>query len=140
MATNSTRTESREQALRYLYEYDMQPDLTASSIISAARSERGENPSPYATLLFKTAYNHLDELDEIIRAHARNWDFRRISKVTLAVLRLSICEYAFLPEHPRTEVIVNEALELARKYGNEDAIPFINGVLGAALNPPEASS
>ncbi|MBO4366967.1 MAG: transcription antitermination factor NusB [Clostridia bacterium] len=137
MENTATRRESREQALRYLYEYEIQPDVSPSAIISAARSERDEDPSPYATLLFKTAVEHLDEIDEIIRTHSKNWDFRRISKVSLAVLRLSVCEACFLTERPANEIIVNEALELARKYGNEDAVPFINGVLGAAVNRQE---
>ena len=137
MENTATRRESREQALRYLYEYEIQPDVSPSAIISAARSERDEDPSPYATLLFKTAVEHLDEIDEIIRTHSKNWDFRRISKVSLAVLRLSVCEACFLTERPANEIIVNEALELARKYGNEDAVPFINGVLGAVVNRQE---
>ncbi len=134
MENTATRRESREQALRYLYEYDIQQDVSPSAIISGARSERGEEPSPYATLLFKTAAEKLDDIDAAIRTHSKNWDFRRISKVSLAVLRLSVCEARFLAEHPANEIIVNEALELARKYGNEDAVPFINGILGAVVN------
>lgn len=137
MEKNTSRRESREQALRYLYEFEIQPDLSPSSIISNARNERDEDPSPYATLLFKTAVENLNDIDAVIRSNSKNWDFERISKISLAVLRLSVCEAVFLSEKPGAEVIVNEALELTRKYGNEDAVPFINGILGAVVNRPE---
>ncbi|MBQ3934576.1 MAG: transcription antitermination factor NusB [Clostridia bacterium] len=136
MAKNTfTRRQSREQALCYLYEYSMQPDLPPSAIISSARTERDADPSPYATLLFKTALEHLDDIDAGIRASSRNWDFERISKVSLAILRMTAAEVLFLPEHPAAEIAVNEALELARMYGTEDSVPFINGILGTMLRP-----
>ena len=134
MATtaNSRRT-SREQALCYLYEYSVQPDLSPSAIISSARAERGVEPSSYATLLFKTALEHLDELDREIGKASSNWDFHRISRLSLAILRMSACEGLFLPDPPAKEIVINEALELAREYGTEDSVPYINGILGALL-------
>ncbi|MBP5230911.1 MAG: transcription antitermination factor NusB [Clostridia bacterium] len=131
----SRRRASREQALRYLYEYEVQPDLTASAIVSSARSEREEEPTPYATLLFKTAIEHLEEIDRRIGEASKNWDFRRISRVSLAVLRLSAAEVLFLPSPPAVEIAVNEALELAKKYGTDESVPFINGILGALFAP-----
>lgn len=132
MPSSSSRTESREQALCYLYEYSVQPDLSPSEIISASRG-RDQSPSPYATLLFKTVLEHLEEVDGKIADASRNWSFSRISRITLAVLRLSVSEYLFIPDHPAKEIVINEALELARKYGTDESVPFINGVLGTLL-------
>jgi len=131
--TANSRRASRELALCYLYEYSVQPDLSPSAIISSARAERGAEPSPYATLLFKTALEHLDELDRGIADASSNWNFNRISRLSLAILRMSACERLYLPDPPAKEIVINEALELAREYGTEDSVPYINGILGALL-------
>lgn len=129
-----SRRDSREQAVCYLYESSIQPEVPASTIISNARDERDDEPSPYATLLFKTALEHQAEIDAIISSCSENWGIDRIAKVILAILRMAICEIRFLPEPPPAEVAINEALELVRYYDTKDAVPFVNGILAKVVN------
>lgn len=128
-----TRRESREKAVCYLYEYACQPDLSAVEIVQTAVEERGETTSGFARLLFETAVCNLEEIDARISDAADNWNLNRISKVSLAILRLATAELCCLPEPTPSEIAVNEALELARLLDTEKAVPFINGVLAKII-------
>lgn len=72
---------------------------------------------------------HLDDLDHEISAHARAWNLMRLGKAELSILRLAIYEILMDAQVPK-KVAINEAVELAKKYCNEKAAPFINGILG----------
>ena len=71
---------------------------------------------------------HLDEIDEEISAHTKAWNLERLGKAELSILRLATYEILLDEQVPR-KVAINEAVELAKKYCNEKAAPFINGVL-----------
>lgn len=128
-----TRRESREKAVCYLYEYAVQPERTVSDIVSLATDERGEETSSFAQTLAQTAVEHLSEIDDAIAGATENWNFRRISRTTLAILRVAVCELYFLETPTPTEIAVNEALELARMYDTDKSIAFVNGVLARVL-------
>ncbi len=130
-----TRRESREKAVCYLYEYEVQKDKKPSQIIEDAVSEREEATNRFAKELFRTALANLDEIDEKIAGASENWRFSRIGKVSLAILRVAVCEVCFLEEPTPKEIAVNEALELAKLLDTDKAVPFINGVLAKLVNP-----
>lgn len=136
-----TRRESREAALKYIFEQEFDAARTPEEIIETACEERGdEAPSGFARELFFAVSENRGDYDEKIAAAAENWRFDRISKVALAVLRLACAELYGFPEIP-VEITVNEALELARKYADEKSVPFVNGVLGklaAGIEKPRA--
>ena len=128
-----TRRESREKAVGYLFEYSMQPELTADEILANAKDEREEEESEFAEIILRTVLSNREAIDALITEASENWSFRRISKVTLAVLRLAVCELKFLEEPTPVEIAVNEALELARLYDTDKAIGFVNGVLAKVV-------
>ncbi len=128
-----TRRESREQAVCCLYAYGVQPEKTVAQIALDMEEQRGEDLSGFALELLETAVAHLPEIDERIAASSDNWRFGRIGKVSLAILRVAVCELCFLPERTPDEIAVNEALELARIYDTDKAVPFINGVLAKVI-------
>lgn len=72
---------------------------------------------------------NLDTLDQEISGHARAWNLARLGKAELSILRLAVYEILMDHEVPK-KVAINEAVELAKKYCNEKAAPFINGILG----------
>ena len=72
---------------------------------------------------------NLPQIDDLITKHLKNWDFDRIAKIDLAVLRLAIYEICW-PSGINPATAINEAIELAKKYGTDDSPVFINGVLG----------
>lgn len=77
--------------------------------------------------------NNVDKIDNIIKKFAKNWTIDRMSRIDRNILRLSIYEILFHPEIPKN-VIINEAIEIAKKFGNEESSSFINGILDAIAN------
>lgn len=77
-------------------------------------------------------WTHLNECDELIVASTIRWEFSRLSPVDRSILRLSVFQLAFCPAIP-PKVVLNEAIELAKKYSTEKSGPFVNGVLDAVL-------
>ena len=124
-----TRRESRETAIKLLFERSFDYERTAEEIINSTIEEREEKISAFAKKLFLVADENLGDINEKIERCADNWRIDRIDRVTLTVLRLAGCEIDYFPEIP-VEISVNEALELARHFGEEDSVGFINGVLG----------
>lgn len=76
---------------------------------------------------------HLTFIDQKIQAAAPEWPIEKISKIDLSILRLSTYELAVLKKEP-PKVVIDEAIELAKEFGNENSPKFINGVLGTILN------
>ena len=86
----------------------------------------------FAENILKNVQAHIDEIDNIISENLQGWTMSRIPKVSLAVLRLGVCEILFIDDVPNG-VAVNEAVELAKKYGTEDDAKYINGVLSSVV-------
>jgi len=76
--------------------------------------------------------SHLDSIDEIIQKHAPEWPIDQLSRLDLAVLRLAIYELEYEKQTP-SKVVVDEAVEIAKSYGNENSAKFVNGVLGSII-------
>ncbi len=124
-----TRRESREVAITLLFERSFDYERTAEQIVADAIEERGEKISAFAKELFLRADENLGDINEKIERCADNWRIDRIDRVSVSVLRLAACEIDYFPEIP-IEITVNEALELARHFGEEESVGFINGVIG----------
>ena len=112
-----------------LFERSFDYERTPEEIINSAVEDREERISKFAKELFLRADENLGDINEKIERCADNWRIDRIDRVTLSVLRLAGCEIDYFPEIP-VEITVNEALELARYFGEADSVGFINGVLG----------
>ena len=124
-----TRRESRAEAVKLLFERSFDYDKTVEEIMLSATEERDEKISEFAKELFLRADENLGDINERIERCADNWRIDRIDRVTLTVLRIAACEIDYFPEIP-VEISVNEALELARMFGESESVGFINGVLG----------
>ena len=75
-------------------------------------------------------YSHSAEVDDLIRDHLRNWTMERLPRVSLTVLRLALAEMLYGDER-KPGVVINEAVELTKKYGADEDYQFVNGLLGA---------
>ena len=124
-----TRREAREQAFCLLFEQAVGGEKI-DDILHAATEARDLIPSPFAEELALGAEEKAEELDRVIGENIRGWSLRRLSKVTLSLLRLSVYELLFQPGTPAS-VAINEAVELAKTYGGKDDAPYINGVLAS---------
>src|SRR5574344_326017 len=81
--------------------------------------------------------NNADEIDSFIKKFARGWDIDRLVKIDRDILRMAIAELLFMEGVP-TKVVVDEALELAKKYSTDDSSSFINGILGKVIDEKKA--
>lgn len=123
-----TRREARELAFVLLFEKSF-TDESIAEIVEKAFDARDVEVDAFASRLANGTAEKLEELDAAIEPALHNWSKQRLSRVALAVLRLAVFEMQFLEETP-TSVAINEAVEIAKKYGGAEDAQFINGVLG----------
>ena len=123
------RTQSREQAFILLFEYSFGLN-TPEEIINLAQEVRGEKISNFTRNLFLGTINNLENIDKNIEEYLKNWDKSRLSRVSLAVLRLAVYEILYSQENP-VSVCINEAVELTKKYALQDDASYINDVLSS---------
>ena len=126
-----TRKQAREQAFILIFEKCFR-DETVDEILETAVEFREFETDEYTVNTFKGVYENLETIDAKISANSQKWDIARISRVSLAILRLALYEILFIDEIPES-VSSNEAVELAKKYAAESDASFINGVLGAVI-------
>lgn len=124
-----TRRQAREQAFTLIFEKSFHPEITVEEIISAAVEARYLQTDEFAVLLAKTVDEKQPEIDSMIEQNAIGWRKDRISRVSLSLLRLALCEMLYIEDVP-TSVSINEAVELAKIYASREDASFINGVLG----------
>ena len=123
------RRESREQAFTLLFEKTVTGD-SMEDIIEMAKEARDVVVDPYCEKLTALTELYLDEIDHTIEENLRGWSLRRLSKMTLTILRVAVCEMQFMrADDVPVSVSINEAVELAKKYGTDESPAFINGVL-----------
>lgn len=86
----------------------------------------------FAVKIAQTYRDNSDKIDQIIREYAKGWDFDRLVKMDKDILRISFCELLFIKESPM-KVVVDEAVELAKKYSTDDSASFVNGILAKVI-------
>ena len=123
-----SRRKSREQAFALLFEKSFN-DLPVMDLAEGAQDARECIIEPFALELAQGAEEKLAQLDAYVEEHSHKWSHNRISRVALAVLRLAIYEMKYCDDTPDS-VAINEAVELAKRYGGEEDSSFVNGVLG----------
>jgi len=126
------RALAREVALKLLFARELGGAPTLEEVLeqSEARTDLGEPDELFARELVDGVLANQAALDEIIAAHAQGWALSRIAKVDLLILRLAVYELRFEPNIP-TGASINEAVELAKRFGEEKSYRFVNGILGA---------
>jgi transcription antitermination protein NusB len=124
----SLRTKAREFAMQMLFQWDMSEQDPAKLEAKFWKSAKAANQTrAFANQLFEGAAKDRAALDEIIQKHSENWRFERLAAIDRAILRLAIHEMT-AAETP-VKVVLNEAVELAKKFSSEDSSAFVNGVL-----------
>ncbi len=125
-----TRRKSRELALQMLFQADMGKQ-TPQNVRQTFWNERdtvGKDVQGFADDLFRVATDRAEEIDKLIEQHAEHWRMERMAAVDRNVLRAAVAELLAYPDTHRA-VVINEALEIARKYSAPESVQFINGVL-----------
>lgn len=126
----SLRRKSREFALQMLFQWDMSPQEPAKLEAKFWRAAKAaDSTRAFANELFEGAAKEVAALDELIVKHAENWRFERLAAIDRAVLRLAI--YELRAADTPFKVVLNEAVNLAKKYSSEGSGAFVNGILDA---------
>ncbi|WP_262316263.1 transcription antitermination factor NusB [Lacticaseibacillus parakribbianus] len=129
------RHESREAAFQALFALAGNPDADRQAVYADVLDE-DETASAYMIALIDGVLAHSAELDAAITGKLKKgWTLSRLTKPDLIVLRLGLYELQYEPELP-AKVAVNEAIELAKKYSDESAARFVNGILGHFVSKP----
>ncbi|WP_077534032.1 transcription antitermination factor NusB [Massiliimalia massiliensis] len=124
-----TRHQMREAAFMLTFERIFNQD-SVEEMIQAAQECDSFELNEQAIALFRGADDHREELDSVIAKHLKNWTLARISKVSLAVLRLAIYEMKYCDDIS-DEIAISEAVKIAQTYTLKDDVTFINGVLAS---------
>jgi len=137
----NTNHEAREFCLQFLYHYqlpvfqDLKANVDTAEIFNRIQefketlgTDLSGQAQAYVTTLVKGITKESTELDEILVKYLKNWKLSRISKIEHTILILAIYELKAHPEIPG-KVVINEAIELGKKYSTKESASFINGIL-----------
>jgi N utilization substance protein B len=125
---------ARERALQALYQLDVSGGISVEEALawafaaSAQEEPKQEGAYPFATELVTGVCEAVEEIDALVEGHSHHWRMERMSKIDRNILRLGVFELKFRPDIPK-KVTLNEAIELAKKFGAENSSAFINGLL-----------
>lgn len=133
-----TRRKAREAALQFLFQDDFlgkgmsaQTDQLEERFAPFSLLYQVNNKArPYCRDLLRGVFEHIEQIDAAIGVHATNWRLERIAATDRNLLRIAIYELLFAEDVP-AQVAINEAVEIAKRFGSEDSPAFINGVLDA---------
>jgi len=123
------RREARELALQMLYALDtLKGDLRETLRGFREGVETGERTREFAEALVQGVQQHREVIDQAILARSKNWTISRMPRVDVNIMRLAAYELMFRHDIPK-KVSINEAIEIAKKYGDKESPAFVNGIL-----------
>lgn len=127
-----TRRKSRELTMQMLYQGDLgkQTPEEVRKLFWASTTDVDAETRGFAEDLYRVATTRKAEIDELIEAHAQNWRLERMPVVDRSVIRGAVAEMLGFPNTPAA-IVINESLEVARRYAAPESIHFLNGVLDA---------
>lgn len=123
-----TRREARESAFLAAFSATFQPEERQEAIRDCSEMQEVTQDT-FTVQLLRAMEQHAEEIDETITAHLKGWTLSRLPRVSLTALRLALAEMLYGNEQ-KPAVAINEAVELVKKYGDENDYQFVNGLLG----------
>lgn len=124
-----SRRKAREAAVKMLYQIDLSGEEVERAIeVYGQYLGESEDSDEFALMLVRGCAAAREQIDSMIREVSRHWRIERMARVDRNILRLAVFELLHVPEVPR-KVTLNEAVELAKRFGDENSPAFINGVL-----------
>jgi transcription antitermination protein NusB len=120
------RRTAREKALQALFQIDVSSTEPSAAIEHVLEGERSDD---YLTMLVNGVMEHLDEIDNLIKENLEKWSLERLATVDRNLLRLAVFELKYAHDEVPEKVVLDEAIEIAKLYGDQQSSKFINGVL-----------
>ena len=132
-----SRRKAREYALQMLFQWDITRD-NIEQVMLTFWVNQDEPPSviEFANLLVTRTIEHVEEIDRILQRHAEHWRLDRMAVVDRNLLRLATQELLYEKDTPST-VVINEAIEIAKRFSAEESPQFINGILDSIRKETE---
>jgi len=127
------RRKARELALQMLFQHDMGgngPDQIVDTFEELQKSK--PNTREFAVKIFRGTVDNLEKIDDMIQNQAENWRLSRMAAVDRNIIRMSVYEFLHETDTPKL-VVIDEAIEIAKKYGTQKSSQFINGILDGIL-------
>ncbi len=134
-----TRHQMRENAFILVFERIFNNEDSAQELLEIARENEELDITPEVESMFLGVVRYQDVIDELISSNLKNWKMGRISKVSLAILRLGVYEIVYCDQID-DDIVVSECVRLASDFAYEDDISFINGVLGSIVRARQAGN
>ncbi|MEG0873272.1 MAG: transcription antitermination factor NusB [Clostridia bacterium] len=135
------RKKARDNAFKCIYQLAFYGNNNAQDILKFCyeENENEEEEKEYIQQVLGGVMENLGKIDEIILSKLKKWSMDRIAKVDIAILRLAVYEIMFMKNIP-PKVTANEAVELAKTYGDSDSKAFVNGVIAKIIEDKEDAS
>lgn len=126
----SSRRRARELALQLLFQQDLN-QFTPDEILEVFWQVNPADPEnrKFAEFLFRNAFDNRAQIDDLIRKHAEHWRLERMAAVDRNILRMAVSEFLY-GETPQI-VVIDEAIEIARRFSTKESTQFVNGILDA---------
>lgn len=125
-----SRKKEREYAFKGIFQLDFHPESQDFSESVDSFLENEEMSLGYGKNVIEATKSHLQEIDGILDEYLKeSWQLDRIPKIEKSILRMAICELVYMDEKVPYQVIINEAIELTKKYGDENGKKYVNGIL-----------
>ena len=127
-----TRRKSRELTMQMLFQGDLgkQSAEQVGKLFWASAADVEPETRSFTEDLYRVATVRSEEIDQLIEAHAQNWRIERMAVVDRNLIRAAVAEMIGFPNTP-SAIIINESLEIGRRYAAPESVPFLNGVLDA---------
>jgi N utilization substance protein B len=123
------RRQSREIALQILFQTEYAPQISPSELMQVHEESFDRETLDYAADLLEGVKDNKDAIDAKIQAASRHWKIDRMAGVDRNVLRLAVFEMRFAANPLKENIAIDEAIEIARKFGTTESAAFVNGVL-----------
>ena len=123
------RRMSRELALQILFQTEFSPQISLNDLIHVFETTADKSTLEYTESLIQGVKAHKKEIDATIQANSSHWKIDRMALVDRNILRLATYEMKWASEPVKPNIVINEAVEIAKKYGTTESASFINGIL-----------
>jgi N utilization substance protein B len=125
-------------ALQVLFQREFMPLSSPEELIRLYEQNLslGNEVVEYSKILVKAVMTHQEAIDTLLQKYSINWNIKRLSLVDLNILRIAVCEMVYLQvtDAVPAKSVINEAIEIAKKYSSLEAPGFVNGILDQVLN------
>ncbi len=123
------RHKSRELALQILFQIEFAPQIEYAEFLEVFEQSFDQDTIDYAELLVSGVKSNLEKIDSMVQTASSHWKISRMAIIDRNILRMATFEMKVMPDALKPNIVINESIELAKRYGTEESSKFINGVL-----------